>query len=208
MSDPEPSLADAPLPAATLHLIRHGQTEWNVQRRVQGQVADIELTELGHRQAAAAAVLLAGSGARRVLSSDLTRAVQTAEPIAAALHVAVELEPGLREQRMGELEGRLSADVWRTHSNVDWRDPDHRFVRAESRREVYERMAATISSVAGLEPVVLVSHGDAIRLALAWLSSRPPRDVPWYDIPNCSITTVIVRDGELIDLDVATVDVI
>jgi 2,3-bisphosphoglycerate-dependent phosphoglycerate mutase len=185
---------------ATLLLVRHGQSQWNVARRIQGQTADIELSELGHQQAARVAEQLLGSGATRVLSSDLTRARQTAAPIAAALGVSVQLEPGLREQSMGTLEGTYSADVWKSHPEVDWTDADHRFHGAESRREVFDRMAATLTRVAGPQPTVLVSHGDAIRLALGWLAGRPAGGVPWHDIPNCSITRVTIRSGQLVFL--------
>jgi probable phosphoglycerate mutase len=187
----------------TLYLVRHGQSQWNVQRRIQGQSAGIDLTELGHRQAAETAARLRDSGATRVISSDLTRAVQTAGPIAAALGVDVQLAPGLREHSMGMLEGSYSEEVWKSHPEVVWTDADHRFEGGETRREVYERVAATLIQVlefASPQPTVLVSHGDAIRQALAWLSGEPADALAWRDVANGSITTVTIRSGRLADV--------
>jgi probable phosphoglycerate mutase len=187
----------APLTEATIHLVRHGQSQWNVEHRIQGQRPHIELTELGRAQAERAAQTLSDSGARRVLSSDLVRAVQTAAPIAAALGVEVELVPALRERGMGAVEGLISGEVWAAHPDMDWRDPDQRFPGGESKREVYERFASTLAGLQDGSPVVVVSHGDAIRLALAWLSGQPVAEVGWFDVPNCSVITAKVRAGQV-----------
>jgi probable phosphoglycerate mutase len=180
---------------ATVYLVRHGQSSWNVDGRIQGQAVGIELTDRGRTQAAAAARALRDSGATRVLSSDLIRAVQTATPIAAALGVPVELEPGLRERGMGIVEGHLTDDVLAAHPDVNWRDPDLRFAGGESKRDVYDRLAATLGKLVGAEPIVVVSHGDAIRLAVDWLCGHPVEDARWYDVGNGSITEVRVRPG-------------
>src|SRR5215218_5335057 len=92
---------------------------------MQGQTPHVPLTELGHRQAAAAAGELAeltrdGAGPGALLSSDLRRAVQTAEHCAGATGLPVRTTPALREQGYGVLEGRPSRDLW---DLVDWTDP-------------------------------------------------------------------------------------
>ena len=182
---------------STLHLVRHGQSEWNVTHRLQGQVAHVPLTPLGLEQARAAARRLAGRDIVAVHSSDLLRARRTAEVIGAGLGLAVSLDPGLREQGYGILEGQPSADVLAT-APYDFSDPDARAPGGESIREVHERVGRCLAGYAeryaGGE-CVLVTHGDAIRIGLAGLQGLCPADVPWHDAPNGSVTTVQLPVG-------------
>jgi len=179
----------------TLHLLRHGQSEWNVARRLQGQVGDVPLTALGLEQARAAAATLAGRNIVAVHSSDLLRARRTAEVIGTALGLPVELDVRLREQSYGTLEGLPSADVLAA-APYDFTDPDARAPGGESLRDVHDRMGRCLTAFArryeGGECVV-VSHGDAIRIGLAWLDGIGPGQVPWRETPNGSVTTVRLR---------------
>jgi broad specificity phosphatase PhoE len=178
----------------TLHLVRHGQSEWNLSRRLQGQVAHVPLTPLGLEQARAAARTLAGRNIAAVHSSDLLRARQTADVIGTELGLSVHLDDGLREQAYGTLEGLPSADVLAADP-YDFSDPEARAPGGESLRDVHERvgrcLARYLRRYAGRE-CVLVSHGDAIRVGLAWLAGRGPADVPWHETTNGSVTTVPV----------------
>lgn len=176
----------------TLHLVRHGQSEWNLTRRLQGQVADVPLTAQGLEQAHAAVRTLAGRPIAAVHSSDLLRARQTAEVIGTALGLPVQLDPGLREQSYGALEGMPSDEVLAA-APYDFTDPDARAPCGESIRDVHQRVGHRLAfyaeRYAGRE-CVLVSRGDAIRVALAWLDGRGADDVPWRETPNGSVTTV------------------
>jgi broad specificity phosphatase PhoE len=176
----------------TLHLVRHGQSEWNVSRRLQGQVADVPLTPLGLEQARTAASRLAGRDIAAVHSSDLLRAHRTAEIIGSALRLPVQLDVGLREQSYGTLEGQPTDDVLAA-APYDFTDPDGRAPAGESIRDVHVRLGRRLGwyaqRYAGRE-CVLVSHGDAIRIGLAWLDGTGPGDVPWRETPNGSVTTV------------------
>jgi probable phosphoglycerate mutase len=178
----------------TLHLVRHGQSEWNLSRRLQGQVADVPLTVLGLEQARTAAEALAGRDIAAVHSSDLLRARRTAEVIATRLGLPVHLDVGLREQSYGSLEGRPTADVLAA-APYDFTDPDARAPWGESIRDVHERVGRCLATYAqryeGGE-CVLVSHGDAIRIGLAWLDGVGAGDVPWRETPNGSVTSVRV----------------
>lgn len=176
----------------TLHLIRHGQSEWNVARRLQGHTDGVPLTPLGREQALTAARALAGRDVAAVHSSDLLRARQTAEVIAGHLGLTVHLDAGLREQGYGTLEGLATADVLAA-APYDFTDPDARAPAGESIRDVHDRvgrrLAAYRDRYAGRE-CVLVSHGDAIRVGLAWLDGLGAAAVPWRETPNGSVTTV------------------
>ncbi len=186
----------------TVHLVRHGQSSWNLQHRVQGQRNAPALTDLGRRQAVDAARELAGVRPVRLLTSDLTRATQTAEIIGRALGLTPIATGLLREQSLGALEGLTTREASARLAGVDLADPAVRHAGGESRDDVAARIAALLVSplVSDLEEtddVVLVSHGDTIRIAIAVLLGEDQADAPWRTIENGSVTTV-VRPARLV----------
>jgi probable phosphoglycerate mutase len=94
--------------------VRHGETEWNVATRIQGQL-DIGLNETGREQARRVARALAGEALDAVYASDLQRAVDTAQAIAAQAGLAVQTDAALRERGFGEFEGLTWAEVEQLH---------------------------------------------------------------------------------------------
>ena len=180
-----PSVADP------VYLVRHGQSEWNVLRLTQGQTHHPRLTELGRDQAARAAELIArdaGTRALRVVTSDLARAAETAEVIGARLGTAPTHDERLREQHLGALEGRGYDETWAVAEAHDWSDPSLPIAGGESVADVHRRMTAALHDHTG--PVVLVSHGDAIRVAVAHLNGTAPHEAPWVDVPNGAVARV------------------
>jgi probable phosphoglycerate mutase len=169
----------------TLILVRHGETDWNRERRIQG-ATDIPLNDTGRAQARAAVEniteLLRGA-APIIVASDLSRARETAELIAAGLGTRVaRLYPGLRERSYGEAEGIDSTEflarfgAWHA-VDIPGAEPAHelrrravRTVRAvvrDARREP-ERSAA---------PVIAVTHGGLIREVIRHASAEEfPRE--------------------------------
>src|SRR5688572_19392365 len=101
---PSPTFTGVPEPPRRLLLLRHGQSTWNADGRWQGQ-ADPPLSPLGEEQARDAARRLAPGQFSRVLASDLRRARQTAEILADALRLPVEVDPDLREIDVGDWQG-------------------------------------------------------------------------------------------------------
>ena len=175
---------------APVYLVRHGQSEWNVLRLTQGQTMHPPLTATGRLQAAAAADSLALELAGRpvrLLTSDLTRAVETARIIGERLGVEPALDARLREQHLGSLEGRAYEDSWAQAELHDWSDPELSMAGGESVGAVRRRLAALLSEVGSAVPTVLVSHGDAIRSAVAHLEGHSMTDAPWVEVPNGSI---------------------
>ena len=179
----------------TLLLVRHGQSEWNAAGLMQGQTAHVPLTGLGHRQAAAAACELAelthaGSGPGALLSSDLRRAVQTAEHCADATGLPVRTTPALREQGYGVLEGRPSRELWDV---VDWSDPHWSAEGGESLAQLHARVAGHLAELRADPPaevVALVTHGDTIRAVQAIVVGRGPHEMPAVTPHNGSVTRV------------------
>lgn len=156
----------------TVFLVRHGESVWNVEGRLQGQTVHVPLTALGKQQAGQTAVRLASSGAQLVVSSDLLRAVETAHTIATSLSIPLRLESDLREQALGIFENRLAADVHRETTPSDWTDPLWRPPGGESLQDVYVRLEHVFQKIQQKQSqnrVIVVTHGDTARIALALL---------------------------------------
>jgi broad specificity phosphatase PhoE len=162
----------------TLLLVRHGQSDWNAAGLMQGQTAHPALTELGHRQAASAARELAAARPGALISSDLARAVQTAEHCARATGLPVRTTQDLREQGYGVLEGRPSHELW---DLVDWTDPHWAAEGGESLAQLHARVAGFLTRLRTDPPadvVALVTHGDTIRAAQAVVAGAGPEGLP------------------------------
>lgn len=152
-----------------LYFVRHGQSTWNIERRIQGQVLFPPLTELGRRQAGRAAAQLAQVGATTLLTSDAQRAWQTAEIIGSALDLTPTATSRLREQHWGDLQGQMVEDPWAVAAGLQ---DEERFPGGESRSDVRSRLETLLESgVVGdaSGPVVLVSHGNTIAQAVRLL---------------------------------------
>ncbi len=196
---------------APVFLVRHGQSEWNLRRLTQGQTAHPALTSLGREQAAAAASLvaddLAGLGlpTARLVTSDLMRAVETAQILGDRLGLTASLDERLREQHLGELEGLDHEASWARTELHDWSDPELPIAGGESVAAVRRRVAALLDELDPGVPAILVSHGDAIRSAVGHLQGHSVVDTPWVEVPN----GVVVRwDGGLDHFAVSSPEVV
>lgn len=148
-------------------LVRHGQTDWNLARRIQG-TTDIPLNETGRADARAAAARLRDATHHTIYASPLLRARETAEIIAAELGLdAPSLVPEIREREFGEGEGMLVPDYLQKYG--DWHAP---VPGAESLEEVGARALSALHRIARearrrsapvAESVIVVAHGGVIR---------------------------------------------
>ena len=184
-------MTESPQAPRTLFLVRHGQCTYNVDGRVPGQ-ANPPLTVLGLQQATDAAARLRDSGARWVISSDLDRAVGTAEVIADALGLPVETDHDLREQDAGDLEGRSYRDLKALDTPPGVHLHDVRWGGGESVSAVHARVRRFVERLDAREPgaVVLVSHAHTIQIARAYLAGLSAYDVEWNELPNGGIVTL------------------
>lgn len=186
-----------------LLLVRHGQSTWNAAGRCQGQSPSAGgLTAAGEAQALATAEELANNLARSeepladaILASDLPRARQTAEIIARVLGLPVRLDAGLREQSLGELEGRLYTEQFgelTVQGTIDelWRDPFRTPPGGESVADMYQRVQATLTRLSKLNTertLVVATHGGVVRTATA-ATPQPGTPLPHTTVDNASIT--------------------
>jgi len=174
----------------TIYLVRHGETDWNRARRIQGST-DIPLNETGRDQAAVTGALLANRQWDGVYASPLARAYETGAIIARELGLpAPEVVPEVAERRYGEAEG-LTGD------EIDARFPgDTPVPGRETREEVAGRVIPAIVALAERHPgenIVLVSHGGVIRTILNVVA---PGDHP-EPIRNGSVHSFRHTDGTL-----------
>ncbi|MFQ5808928.1 MAG: histidine phosphatase family protein, partial [Armatimonadota bacterium] len=153
----------------TVVLVRHGETEWNRQHRIQGQ-ADSALTDVGERQTELVATRLAGTKIDAVYSSDLGRALRAAEAIARPHGLEAITDAGLRERGFGRWEGLTLEEAREDHAEaleMWYRDLESfRPPGAESSKDMRERVwGAFRRSVEQCEAgcIVLVSHSGPIR---------------------------------------------
>ncbi len=177
-------------------LVRHGQSTWNVQGRVQGQTHDVPLTDLGLEQAREVAARLAATSVDRLYTSDLLRAVQTADEVARATGLLPRPDRRLRERSYGLLEGRPSHAVPMLGSRDGSAPPG-----GESFQDVVRRVGGLLEECLadaareGVDDIVMVTHGDTVAAALTWLGTEPGPS-PVKDPSNGSVTTVTVGAGD------------
>ena len=181
----------------TLSIVRHGETDWNIQQRYQGH-SDIPLNETGHQHAAEIAARLADERLDVVISSDLTRAMQTAETIARPHGLTVLPEPGLREANFGVFEGLRYADIITQHKAMAeawFADPEQPPDGGEKLSEVAERVGAVYTRLLAQhanQHMLVVGHSGALRLLLCTLLDMPPTAYWRFNLSACSLSRVNV----------------
>jgi probable phosphoglycerate mutase len=177
--------------------VRHGETAWNVDTRIQGQL-DIGLNAKGRWQAGRVAEALAGEGLEVIYASDLARAHDTALAIGRATGLAVQPDRSLRERAFGIFEGRTWAEIeahFPEHS-ARWRarEPGYGPEGGETLRGFYERVVATAGALAARhagQTIALVAHGgvmDCLYRAAARVALDAPRS---WQLGNAAINRLL-----------------
>ena len=188
-------------------LIRHGETDWNVQGRFQGHI-DVPLNALGRRQAERMAERLAQERVDVFYCSDLLRTRQTAAPAARKLAIAAAPDAGLREQHFGVLEGLSFDEVQALHPQLlaEWlrHDPDYTLPEGESVRAFHTRVLAAVQAIAERhagQTLAIVTHGGVLDMVYRTVHGLPlhgPRDCA---IPNAGLNRLRVEGDrfEIVD---------
>ena len=177
--------------------IRHGETAWNVDTRIQGQL-DIPLNDTGRWQARRMAQALADEPLQAIYASDLGRAHQTATALADATGLPVHADIGLRERGFGIFQGLTFKEIearW-PHESERWRkrDPDFGPEGGETLSAFYARCISTAERLAAAHPgetIALVAHGgvmDCLYRAASRIDLRAPRT---WQLGNASINRLL-----------------
>ena len=176
-----------------IHIVRHGQTEWNIQGLAQGHT-DIPLDAIGLEQALRVGASFIGHPIDRIISSDLIRARATAEAIAVNLGLEIEIRPYLRERGFGDFEGRPFVEFRDKFSSdpVGLRPPN-----GESFVDVWDRLDPVRESLLQSSgETVVVSHGGTGSLLVAKMIRATPEASRAFRFGNTAITTLERRpDG-------------
>ena len=172
-------------------LVRHGETEWNRQYRIQGGSSDTWLNAEGRRQANELALSLADSRVEAIYSSPLKRALETAQAIASRRNLEVIVEPALREIEAGELEGVTTAEMGIRFSDyMVGRGVDKKIPGGESLAEMQQRGWGFISRLAEKNKdgnIAVVSHYFVIMSTICAV----------LDIPLSSILSLRLSTGSI-----------
>ena len=181
--------------------VRHGQTAWNAESRIQGNT-DIGLDATGLRQAQALADALAGAGIEAIYASDMARALQTAQAVADRTGLAVTADSGLRERGFGIFEGMTHAAVAERWPDLAqrWRqrEPGFRPDGGEALADFYARAVGCAERLAARHPgqtIALVAHGgvlDCLYRAATRAALQSPRT---WQLGNASINRLLYSAG-------------
>jgi 2,3-bisphosphoglycerate-dependent phosphoglycerate mutase len=185
----------------TLILIRHGETRWNRERRVQGH-ADSALTHEGIAQAEACAVRLAREGITHVYTSDLGRAAHTARILAKPLALPIVEDAALRERCYGVGEGMFFSDLDRDYPALYSRggqiNAHFAIPGGESHAQLHERIIAALVRIAHAHEggkILIVTHGGVLGTVHRWLNKMPIAGGEKISIPNVGYNRIRASHG-------------
>ena len=187
--------------ATKLVLVRHGETAWNVESRIQGHL-DIPLNDTGLAQAAAVGARLSGEDFDAIYSSDLIRAYRTASPVVANPEIDIVRDEHLRERNLGVLQGLTGEEAviaqpgaWKVLKS---RESDLALAGGESlggfSRRILDFVEKLLVSHAGRR-ILAVTHGGALDVVYRHVNRMPlsaPRD---FTIYNASVNVISVNGG-------------
>ena len=183
---------------ARICFIRHGETDWNVEQRMQGHI-DMPLNVKGSTQAQMLGQRFAPGQAAALYCSDLLRARQTAQPVARALQLDVRHDPALRERNFGRCEGLTQAEIFHRYPEdaraLELGDPNFVPSGGESRKQHQARVLACVEKLVRIhagQVIVVVTHGGVLDVLFRRVRRLPlhaPRD---YAIPNAGINWIAV----------------
>lgn len=191
------STSDAQGDVTRVFAVRHGETAWNVENRIQGQL-DVPLNELGRWQAQRLAFAMGDESVDAIYTSDLLRTVETAAPTARGCNVDWVTDTGLRERGFGVFEGLTFTEIERRwpEQSARWRrrELDFGAEGGETLNEFYARSVATTTRLASAHPgqtILIVTHGgvlDCLYRAASRIALDAPRS---WQLGNASINRLL-----------------
>jgi 2,3-bisphosphoglycerate-dependent phosphoglycerate mutase len=168
-----------------LYCVRHGESTYNLEGRLQGQSDEPRLSPLGQKHAAALAATLGQLQIDAIYASPLKRAMETARPLSDRLKLPIQTDNRLKEINIGVFQGTLAAELADRFPQeaTRWRsqDPDYRIPGGESRRDLMLRASAAFEDIfaAGHRQVIVVAHGGVLAAAFKALVGVPAERNPF-----------------------------
>jgi 2,3-bisphosphoglycerate-dependent phosphoglycerate mutase len=184
--------------ATRIIAVRHGETSWNVDARIQGQL-DIGLNDTGRWQARRVGEALASEDITAVYSSDLGRAHETAQAVAEVAGIPVVADEGLRERSFGIFEGKTFDEIhetWPDHAHnwrkriPEWQPPEG----GESLLELRARVTRTMHELAARHPgeqIVVVAHGGVLDTLYRIATGQEVNSPRTWELPNGAINRLL-----------------
>lgn len=184
-----------------LCVVRHGETAWNAEHRVQGQL-DVPLNAIGLAQARAASKVLGREKFDVIYSSDLSRARQTAQPTAELLSAKVLLDEALRERHYGIFERLTYAEVKEKfpedYARFEAGEPDYDFRTGESLKDFSARSIAAVSKIAEQhkgQSILVFTHGGVLDHLHRFITGDPLSTQRGFGIPNAGLNRIEVTSA-------------
>jgi broad specificity phosphatase PhoE len=186
----------------TLLIIRHGQTTWNIEHRLPGQLPGVALTDTGREQAARLAEALAVLPISNIITSPLERARETAEYIAQGRNLDLQFEPDLMDTDVGNWAGKVIEDL--SKNDPAWKayvkDPTVAPEGVETFPQVQQRVVAAIERWLTKESIgaypAFVAHADVIKLLIAYYTGLEAGRAGTLMIDNASVSLIELEDSQ------------
>lgn len=175
------------------HFARHGQTQWNIEQRIQGQL-DSALTIAGEQQALQLAALCEPLNISQILTSSLGRAVQTAKICAQYLHLSETVLPGIEERHFGTWQGRLTAEVQALpdYAEITSQVSDCKPLHGESSKQLLARVEKALKQQFRQSPednYLVVTHGDVMRCFMSQFQQEG-YSMTGFDYKNAHLVSI------------------
>jgi len=183
-----------------LYIFRHGQTDWNKIHKFQGRT-DIHLNEQGQQDALKLAEQLIPFNLELIITSDLSRAMQTALIVNMKTGAPMKIDPRLQEVFMGEGETKSydeAKEIWGADTIKNWYDLTHpfHFPGGESKQEVQKRVISALKDIVATEKATRIgisTHGHVLLMIMAYIDLQKANGMK---IPNGSFVELFTDDGE------------
>ena len=184
-----------------IYIVRHGETDWNAQEKIQGKIC-VSLNKKGREQAESIARHLKNIPIDAFYVSPLARALETASIIAKYHpHAGFTKIPELKEQSFGDLEGKLIADIIHMHPAFDWEKalqyPDFHPGNGESLHDIHKRVSRFVKKILKTSKgrtIIIVSHAGTLRILIGALLGIPIKDLASIHLYNASLSLVEYSD--------------
>ncbi len=183
-------------------LVRHGETEWNVAMRLQG-IQDSNLTKNGIHQAKMVAKALSAHRFDILISSDLGRAIKTAEIINSYQHLEIITDASLRERAFGVMEGLTREQILEKYPEVFSgymeRKDTYQIPYGESLNDFYKRVTTGLKKIVTMhrgKEILLISHGGVLDCVMRMIFNYPLSAPRYFSIYNASINSFSVTENQ------------